>query len=133
MKIESVILTLPSANLEATLEFYKSIGMNIPSGIENGLLVVELPNELKIFFMNETNFKVYLNKGNKSAIMPGTNVGSIISFSVETKEDVDSIFEKVKSSKATIESIPKEEMWGYTGYFTDPNGHLVEVVWFRRG
>ena len=48
----------------------------------------------------------------------------------ETKEDVDAFVERAREAGATVTKVPQDVFWGgYSGYFTDPDGHLWEVGW----
>lgn len=46
-----------------------------------------------------------------------------------TKEDVNRVIEEARSLGAVIVKEPQDVFWGgYSGYFTDPDGHLWEVA-----
>ena len=49
---------------------------------------------------------------------------------VRSKEEVDSIFSRLRDKGATIVKEPEEVFWGgYSGYFSDPDGHSWEVAY----
>ncbi len=50
---------------------------------------------------------------------------------VRSKEEVDLIFSRLKDNGVTIVKEPKEVIWtgGYSGYFSDPDGHSWEIVY----
>lgn len=44
------------------------------------------------------------------------------------------VLERVKDAGGTVVRAPLERPWGiYAGYFSDPDGHLWEVVYFLHG
>lgn len=52
---------------------------------------------------------------------------------VESRDEVDRIIEHARTAGATILGSPHERPWGiYSGYFSDPDGHLWEVIWNPR-
>jgi uncharacterized glyoxalase superfamily protein PhnB len=56
--------------------------------------------------------------------------GVAIAHNTRSKEEVDAIFQGLAKKGATIVKQPSEVFWGgYSGYFSDPDGHLWEVAW----
>ena len=56
--------------------------------------------------------------------------GFALAHNARSKEEVDSIFSKLKTQGATIVKEPEEVFWGgYSGYFSDPDGHRWEVAY----
>lgn len=56
--------------------------------------------------------------------------GSALAHNARSKEEVDAIFERLRSGNVTIIKPPGQVFWGgYSGYFADPDGHLWEVAW----
>ena len=51
----------------------------------------------------------------------------IISYFADSKADVDAVMAKAQKAGATI-SAARDDEEGYTGYFTDPDGHTWEVL-----
>jgi uncharacterized protein len=50
---------------------------------------------------------------------------------VERRADVDRLLEEAARAGATVLGEPHDRPWGiYSGYFSDPDGHLWEVVYF---
>jgi uncharacterized glyoxalase superfamily protein PhnB len=51
-----------------------------------------------------------------------------LAHNVRSKEEVDLIFSRLKDHGATIVKEPQQASWGgYSGYFSDPDGHKWEV------
>ena len=39
------------------------------------------------------------------------------------------ILKRAKAAGGTLSDLPKQEEWGYAGYFKDLDGHLWEIIW----
>ncbi len=56
--------------------------------------------------------------------------GFALAHNARSKEEVDLIFSRLKDNGATIVKEPEEVFWGgYSGYFSDPDGHSWEVAY----
>ena len=55
--------------------------------------------------------------------------GITISYNARSEDEVNEVLAKVKSVGATIVKPAQKVYWGgYSGYFKDPDGHLIEVA-----
>ena len=132
MKIKTTILCLPVSNLEKTLDFYKVVFGMTGARIEEGMITLELPN-LSLFLMGKKEYETYSKKAHRDALMPGISAPAVLSCALEVKEEVDEALVKAEAhggasaGPATIDSATG----GYTGYVTDPDGHLWELVYPR--
>jgi len=130
MKIRTTVVCLPIRDLDKTLAFYKNALGFSDAQVDEGIIALELPN-LSLFLMEKNAFETYTKKAGRDAQFPDNNAGAVISCAMETKEEVDTILENVlkhggtTSAKAAMD----ETSGGYTGYFTDPDGHLWELVY----
>ncbi len=56
--------------------------------------------------------------------------GLTISYNAKSEKEVDDVLEKVKTLGATVIKPAQKVYWGgYSGYFKDPDGHLIEVAY----
>lgn len=56
--------------------------------------------------------------------------GVALAYNTRSKEEVDTVFRELEEKGATIVKAPDDVFWGgYSGYFSDPDGHLWEVAW----
>ena len=56
--------------------------------------------------------------------------GFALAHNARSKEEVDAIFSRLRERGATIVKEPEEVFWGgYSGYFSDPDGHSWEVAY----
>ena len=131
MKPKTVVTSLAVNNLEKSLAFYRDgLGIETP-GIEEGIITLEIAN-LSLFLIEKREFEKYSKVGGSAAHISGDSAECILSCAFETKEEIDHILSKVEEFDGKIPNPPKEEEWGYTGYFKDPDGHLWEIVWSKR-
>lgn len=60
----------------------------------------------------------------------GGFAGVALAHNVRTQDEVAVVLEEARAAGATITKPAGPVFWGgYTGYFTDPDGHLWEVAW----
>lgn len=52
----------------------------------------------------------------------------LVSLQVGASSDVDELVGRVEAAGGQVVSGPEQKPWGYTGTFTDPDGHLWEAI-----
>jgi catechol 2,3-dioxygenase-like lactoylglutathione lyase family enzyme len=60
---------------------------------------------------------------------PGGFGGVTLAQNVESAAAVDQVLRAAVEAGATLTAPASEKPWGYTGYFTDPDGHPWEVAY----
>lgn len=130
MNIRTTVVCLPVRNLDKTLAFYQNAFDFSGIQIDEGIIALELPN-LSLFLMEKDAFETYSKKAGRGAQFPNHNAGVVISCAMETKEEVDTILENVPKYGGSVpnKAAMDETSGGYTGYFSDPDGHLWELVY----
>lgn len=129
MKIKTIVLCLPVADLHKTLAFYSGVFELRDAQIDGDMIALELPN-LSLFLMTKESFESYTKRANRDALMPGSSAPAVISCAIETREDVDQALGRAEmcgganAGPAAIDPA----FGGYIGYVTDPDGHLWELV-----
>ncbi|GAA5078465.1 VOC family protein [Nocardia iowensis] len=142
MKAHVNAITLAVSDLERSFRFYSDgLGLSSPGiiGTEHvgdrdtpggAAAMFTLDNGLVLALYSRTDLA-------KDAALPLDRIaGSPVSlgYFVDTREDVDRILAQAHQAGATIVRPPLERPWGiYSGYFTDPDGHLWEAVYFLDG
>ncbi|SDP62657.1 hypothetical protein SAMN04488061_3527 [Filomicrobium insigne] len=132
MKPRISVLTLGVSNLENSLSFYRD-GLGLPT---EGVIGREFEHGAVAFFNLSGGLKLAIWAQDDLAYDTGlpkhpicTTAGSI-GHNVLRREDVDDIMRKAQRAGAEIIKAPQDTFYGgYAGYFTDPDGHLWEVVW----
>lgn len=60
---------------------------------------------------------------------PSPFAGMTLSYNAKSEAEVDEVMQQVASLGATIVKPAQKVFWGgYSGYFKDPDGHLIEVA-----
>jgi uncharacterized glyoxalase superfamily protein PhnB len=52
----------------------------------------------------------------------------LLQYSCDEDDEVDVVIERAEKAGATVVLRPEKKSWGYTGSFTDPDGHLWVVT-----
>jgi catechol 2,3-dioxygenase-like lactoylglutathione lyase family enzyme len=119
------LITLGVSDLQRAVTFYERV---------LGWKAAASPPEIAFFDLNGVVFSLYqhndLAKDMQSATgNAGTYQGFALAHNVQSREEVNSIFLLLKKNGATIVKEPQEAFWGgYSGYFSDPDGHNWEVA-----
>lgn len=130
MTPKSIVTSLAVTDLDTSLAFYRDgLGIATP-GIDQGIITLEIAN-LSLFLIEKSEFEKYSKTGRALAHISQSSVECILSCAFNSRNEIDQILEKVEQYGGTVPNPPKEEEWGYTGYFKDPDGHLWEIVWSK--
>ena len=122
------MITLGVADLKTAVAFYEGVvGWKASPG----------PSEIAFFDLGGIVFSLYphadLAKDRNATLddSGGTGYqGFALAYNARSKEEVDSIFAQLRDHGATIVKKPEEVFWGgYSGYFSDPDGHAWEVAY----
>lgn len=128
------IIGLCVSDLERSYRFYAE-GLGFPTSRKpedtwvgfklNGICFCIYPYE-NLKAENVTTRKVDAKRALDSGIMPAVG----LSYNTREKHHVEEVLALAKKAGGKIEKEPEETFWGgYSGYFSDPDGHLWEVAW----
>ena len=127
MKAKISLITLGVNDLEKSLRFYRD-GLGFKThNFKDG--------EGVVFFEMEGTWLSLFPRDKLAAdatISPnGSGFSGIsIAHNVKSKEEVNKVFDLAVSAGAKPVKKPQEVIWGgYSGYFSDPDGHLWEVAY----
>lgn len=113
------IITLMVADLKKSLEFYRD-GLGLPTlGIVSGYedhVLFEMENGLSLVLFQSDDYDQDYS-------------GLVLSHAAASKEEVISILNLAQKAGGKITNEPTQELWGYYGSFTDPDGHEWEIMW----
>jgi catechol 2,3-dioxygenase-like lactoylglutathione lyase family enzyme len=124
MKPRISMITLGVRDLAAAVRFYEA-GLGFPR--------MESPPDVAFFTLDGT----WLGLFGRDALAADATVspqgGGFESFAlahnVESEEQVDQVISQAVAAGATLVKKPGKVFWGgYSGYFSDPDGHLWEVA-----
>ena len=132
MKPYITVLTLGVNDLERSLSFYRD-GLGLAT---NGIIGTEFEHGAVAFFD--------LHNGLKLALWPRTSLAAdtglpqtppsmlelSIGHNVDSRDEVDRIMQEAVAAGANVIKPAQDTFYGgYAGYFSDPDGHLWEIVW----
>jgi catechol 2,3-dioxygenase-like lactoylglutathione lyase family enzyme len=126
------VITLAVEDLERSLRFYRDgLGLDTP-----GVVGTEFEHGAVAFFDLQGGVRLALWPRRSLAHDSGLPAGPAgpASFSlghnVRSRAEVDDVMEQARRAGAEVVKPAGETFWGgYAGCFTDPDGHLWEVVW----
>ena len=119
------MIALGVADLPRAIDFYENvIGWTATPG----------PEGIAFFDLGGIVFSLYPHE-EMAKDMKADDTGNFVSqgfalaHNVRSKVEVDSIFARLMQHYATIIKEPEDVFWGgYSGYFSDPDGHRWEVA-----
>ncbi|MGI5197733.1 VOC family protein [Streptomyces sp. CA-288835] len=127
MKPKTVVLSLPVADLDRSLRFYRD-GLGLSTeGIDGGAILFELPN-LSLFLIEREEYGTYTDRagvGTPGAAVPGA---CVISCAIGSKAEVDDTLARAVAAGGAVPKPAGTYDGSYMGYFTDTDGHLWELV-----
>lgn len=118
-------VTFPVADLQKSLAFYRDgLGMS-PEEADAEHAAFDLDG-VYLVLLNAGDFAAYVDSVGQ-APAPSNGAETIVSYFAGSRGEVDEIMAKAERAGATIS--PAEDDEGvYSGYFTDPDGHMWEVL-----
>ena len=122
------IITLGVTDLKRSLAFYRD-GLGLPTSAEEDPKIVFFRTGgvcLALYPHDELARDV----SEDFAGARGGFSGVTLAHNVRTREEVDEVLAQAERAGAKIEKPAANTFWGgYSGYFSDPDGHLWEVAW----
>jgi len=132
MKPYITVLTLGVDDLERSLAFYRD-GLGLAT---NGIIGTEFEYGAVVFFDLHNGLKLALWPRKSLAVdtglphTPRSMLELSIGHNVDSREEVDHIMQEAIAAGATLIKPAQDTFYGgYAGYFSDPDGHLWEIVW----
>lgn len=126
------VITLGVDDLERSVCFYRD-GLGLKT---DGIIGTEFEHGAVAFIDLQSGLKLALWPRNSLSHDAGIPRGprSATEFSLghntSSKDEVDAVMSQAAAAGATIVKPAQDTFWGgYAGYFSDPDGHLWEVVW----
>lgn len=125
MRPALTLVTLGVADLQRSLVFYRDgLGWTTKSKIEDGVIFFQL-NGLALALWPRADLA-------KDAGVPADGSGFrgiALAHNTADEAEVDSVLAQAKQAGATVVKPGAKTFWGgYSGYFSDPDGHLWEVA-----
>ncbi|MEO6605326.1 MAG: VOC family protein [Aeromicrobium sp.] len=125
----NVVIALPTADRTRAYAFAVALGFETPGELADD----GVPEPLRVQ-LNEQTALMYIPTGGfgwVTADRPTAQAGTsecLVSLQVDTDSEVDDLVGLVEAAGGQVVSGPEQKSWGYTGKFTDPDGHLWEAI-----
>ena len=122
------IITLGVQNLEASYQFYHhGLGFPTTRKPDDGIIFFQTKGVcLALYSYEKLAEDVAPNFPKERSPFPGIT----LAHNTRTKDEVDSILKRAEAFGGKLEKSAQIASWGgYSGYFSDPDGHLWEVAW----
>lgn len=132
MEPRITVITLGVDDLERSVAFYRD-GLGLPT---DGIVGEEFEYGAVAFFQLQSGIRLALWPRTSIAHDAGLQTAApgrtelTIGHNVNSQEHVDAVMAQAADAGAEIVKLATDTFWGgYAGYFSDPDGHLWEVVW----
>lgn len=124
MKPRISMITLGVADIETSIRFYRD-GLGFPR--------LDSPPTVAFFTLNGSWLGLFPREelAKDAQVDPvGSGFNSFaLAHNVESEKAVDAVMADALAAGATLAKQPQKVFWGgYSGYFSDPDGHLWEVA-----
>ena len=129
MKIPRMtVITLGVSDLARSTDFYRKVFATAPITEYTGVTFIPLPGVwLSLYPLDKLAEDI--GEGLQLSA-PGTFRGFTLAYNARSKEEIRLIFALAVEAGAHIEKAPQDTFWGgFSGYFSDPDGHYWEVAW----
>ena len=118
-------VTIPVDDLQKSLAFYRDgLGLT-PEDADADHAAFDLDG-VYLTLLNRGDFGAYAETAGSSAAGRGS-ISVILSYFADSKAEVDDLIAKAQKAGGKVSPAADDEE-GYTGYFSDPDGHTWEVL-----
>jgi len=123
------IITLGVDDLDRACRFYRD-GLGLPTTMsgEEGIVFFKTSGAILGLYPRD---KLAEDIGPKFAQLPGKGFSGItLAHNTKSKAEVEELLARAEAAGGKIEKPAQDVFWGgYSGYFSDPDGHLWEVAY----
>lgn len=117
------LVTLGVADLDRSRAFYAALGWEAAE-VNEGVVFIQLAGQVLALFGREDLAK---DQGREGAVL-GTGAMTLAR-NFASAAEVDAAFDRAVSAGAEVLKRPETVFWGgYSGYFSDPDGHVWELA-----
>lgn len=125
MKGQLTVVTLGVTYLKRSRDFYEQ-GLEWPVAMANDHIVFFQLKGIVLGLYPRHLLAQDIKIKDQGSGFPGIT----LAVNLEGEGEVDAMFRKVESCGAKVVKPPQKVFWGgYSGYFSDPDGHLWEVAY----
>lgn len=130
MRPKTVVVSLPVEDPERSLRFYRD-GLQLRTdGVEDGIILFELPN-LSLFLIERGEYASYVERAGITPSVPAPGA-LIVSCAIGSRNELDDTLSRAVAAGGSVPRPADTYDGSYMGYFADPDGHLWELVFNAR-
>lgn len=120
------LITLGVADLQRAMDFYQRVVGWKPEAGPPGVVFFDLNG---VVFALWPHNELAKDMGVAADSAPAYR-GYALAHNARSEEEVDAIFARLQKNGANIVKQPQKAFWGgYSGYFSDPDGHTWEIAY----
>jgi catechol 2,3-dioxygenase-like lactoylglutathione lyase family enzyme len=122
------VINLGVADRERSRRFYvDALGGEVRT--ENGTAAIVLGEDISRLRLGD-----WESVAREAGVEPQTSGfrAFTLSFIVESADDVDQVLARAQANGGRVSKTPKNALWGYSAYVTDPDGYLWKVASSKR-
>ena len=122
-----IFVNLPVEDLNKTIEFFTKLGFKFnPQFTDENATCMIVGEDIFVMLLVEKFFKTFTKM---EICDTSKNTEVIVALSVESREKVDQMINKVIESGGRESREPQDHGWMYGRSFEDINGHLWEIIY----
>lgn len=122
-----LFVNIPVQDLQRSQQFFGDLGFQFnPQFTDENAACMILSEEGFVMLLERSFFKTFTDR---QITDPTTTVEALLSFSVDSRAEVDRITEQAFAGGATVAKDPVDFGFMYQRSFLDPDGHHWEIVW----
>jgi predicted lactoylglutathione lyase len=122
-----IFVNLPVKDLQRSTAFYTALGYGTnPQFSDENATNVVVSDTIYLMLLVEPFFKTFTDK---QVVDASTSVETIVALSADSREEVDALVDRALAAGGTAPRGPQYDGFMYQRSFTDPDGHLFEILW----
>ena len=122
-----IFVNLPAKDLNKTIEFFTKLGFKFnPQFTDENATCMIVGEDIFVMLLVEKFFKTFTKK---EICDSSKNTEVIVALSVEGREKVDQMINKVIEAGGREYREPQDHGWMYGRSFEDINGHIWEIIY----
>lgn len=120
------IITLGTKNIDDSRKFYERLGWKASSVSNEHFVAFHMRGIILCLYPETLLAEDAMTKMDGKVGFRGIT----LAHNVANKDEVDSVLKQVIEAGGKLEKKAQDVFWGgYSGYFSDPDGHFWEVAW----
>lgn len=124
-----IFVNLPVTDLERSVAFYKALGFTQNTMFSNEhVAYLAIEDNIALMIGTAQHLGQFVREGH-SLTLPEQGVAHLIALSAENRDEVEALTAAAHAAGAGEWLPPQDYGHMYGTSFTDPDGHVLEVIW----